>query len=165
MDEDKEVDQKYDIIEDMENELDQIERNVKEAKKEPEFKEIELNQLEKFITEQVEEINILRDNNQSMVSQIAENIRMENKIKYQDEIIKDLKEKLASGTVRNDELKKEDLVESNEEEENLKLHYEIKQLEKINGEKENQLEKLTTENKELEEKLKVMHLACPKGQA
>ena len=44
------------------------------------FKEKERNALEKLIGEQVEEINILRQNNQSMVIQISENVMMENKI-------------------------------------------------------------------------------------
>ena len=46
--------------------------------------------LEKLISEQVDEINILRDNNQSMVSQISENLRMEKQIYSQNRVIKDL---------------------------------------------------------------------------
>ena len=71
------LDQKYDLIDDMENELDQIERKFKETKNNLELKEVDLNRLEMLITEQVEEINILRDNNLSMVGQTAENIPME----------------------------------------------------------------------------------------
>ena len=88
------LNQKYDIIEDMENDLDKIEEKYKDAQKEIEFKDKELNELEKFISKQVEENNILQDNNQSMVSQIAENIRMEKKIKVQEGVIKELGEKL-----------------------------------------------------------------------
>ena len=88
------LNQKYDIIEDMENDLDKIEEKYKDAQKEIEFKDKELNELEKFISKQVEENNILQDNNQSMVSQIAENIRMKKKIKVQEGVIKELGEKL-----------------------------------------------------------------------
>ena len=87
------LDQKYDVIDDMENELDQIEKKLKETKKNLESKETDLNKLEVLIHEQVEEINILRDNNQSMVRQIADNIRMEKKIGVQDDVIKELKKK------------------------------------------------------------------------
>ena len=54
------------------------------------MKEVDLNRLEMLITEQVEEINILRDNNLSMVGQIAENIPMEKKIGVQKDVIKEL---------------------------------------------------------------------------
>ena len=47
-----------------------------------------------LISEQVEEIDVLRDNNLSMVNQIAENITMEKKIKVQNAVIKDLTDKL-----------------------------------------------------------------------
>ena len=65
------------MIDDMENELEQMERKFKETKKNLELRETDLKKLEVLIHEQVEEINILRDNNQSMVRQIADNIRME----------------------------------------------------------------------------------------
>jgi chromosome segregation ATPase len=137
----KKLDQKYDLIEDMENELENIERKLKESQKEIELKETDLNQLKILITDQVEEINILRDNNQSMISQIAENIQMENQIKSQDEVIQDLEEKLSSGTHQYVGWKE---AESDEEEENRKLQEEIKKIVKINAEKANELEKLET---------------------
>ena len=75
LDEDKEekhylknkLDQKYDMIDDMENELEQMERKCKETKKNLELRETDLKKLEVLIHEQVEEINILRDNNQSLI--------------------------------------------------------------------------------------------------
>ena len=82
------MNQKYDMIEDMENEIDQLEHRYKEAKNENEAKEKELNELEKFIGEQVEKIMFLKDNNESMVSQISANIRMERKIGVQERRIK-----------------------------------------------------------------------------
>ena len=51
-----------------------IEEKYEKAKNEIELKDRERN-------EQVEEINILRDNNQSMVTQIAENVMMEKEIR------------------------------------------------------------------------------------
>jgi hypothetical protein len=48
-----------------------------------------------LISKQVEEINILIDNNQSMVSQIGENIRVEKKINVQEAVIKELCENSA----------------------------------------------------------------------
>ena len=79
-----------------------------------------------LISEQVEEINFLRDNNLSMVNQIAENITMEKKIKVQNAVIKDLSDKLYVET--NKEIH-EVAVESD------KLLQEVDYLEKENKEK------------------------------
>ena len=121
------LDQKYDVIDDMENELDQIEKKLKETKKNLESKETDLNKLEVLIHEQVEEINILRDNNQSMVRQIADNIRMEKKIGVQDDVIKELKEKVNNV---NDMKTDEDIKERN------RLFKEVESLKKENEDKE-----------------------------
>ena len=74
------LNQKYVIIEDMECDLDRAEEKCKDVEKQLQFKDKELDELEKFIGEQAGEMNVLRDNNQSMVSQISENIKMEKKI-------------------------------------------------------------------------------------
>ena len=146
------LDQKFDFIEDLENDLEHVEIKLKEAQKKFELKEKEFNQLKMLITDQVEEINILRDNNQSMIGQIAENIQMENKIKYQDELIKDLNENLSSETAS---WKKENC---DVEQQNTKLQKEIKEIERMNAEKAKELKKLETENKELEIKMVVLEL-------
>ena len=39
-------------------------------------------------------MNVLRDNNQSMISQISENVRMEKKIKVQAEVIRELQDRI-----------------------------------------------------------------------
>ena len=65
------LDQKYDVIDDIENELDKAERKLKEAKEHLEAKEKEFEKLKMLIIEQVDEINILRDNDQSMITQIS----------------------------------------------------------------------------------------------
>ena len=81
----KKLDQKYDIIEDMENEIENNEEKYREVNKELGLAERKLKSLENLITEQVEEINILQDNNQSTISQISENVMMEKKISRADE--------------------------------------------------------------------------------
>ena len=101
-----------------------MERKLKEVKENLEQKETELNQLEIVISEQVEEINVLRDN--ILSNQIAENITMEKKIKVQNAVIKDLSDKL--------------YIETNKEihevkEERDKLLQEVDYLEKENKEK------------------------------
>ena len=60
--------------------------------------------MDKFIGDQVEEINILKDNNESMVSQILENIRMERTIGVQERVIKELKDKV-NGEIDEESLK------------------------------------------------------------
>ena len=75
------------MIDDIEHELDKTEHRYEEAKNEVGLKEKELNDLEHFVTKQVGEMNIMRDNNYSMVSQIAEKIQMEKKINVQKEVI------------------------------------------------------------------------------
>ena len=138
------LDQKYDIIDDMENELDQIEMKLKETKNNLELKELDLNRLEMLITEQVEEINILRDNNLSMVSQIAENIQMEKKIGVQKDVIKELKGKLKN---TNDMQSDADIDERD------RLFREVESLKKENRDKEVVLESLETECSDLNQKL------------
>ena len=141
----RKVDQKYDIIEDVEDELDKMEQKYEDAKKQLELKEKDINALEMLISEQVEEINILRDNNQSMVSQIGENIRMEKKMKVQEAVIKELSEKVKCET--NDEL-----IEITSERDKLLL--EVKHLEQENEEKLKTLETFEKENQILKDDLK-----------
>ena len=81
----KKLDHKYDIIEDMENEIENNEEKYREVNKELGLAERKLKSLENLITEQVEEINIIHDNNQSTISQISENVMMEKKISRADE--------------------------------------------------------------------------------
>ena len=71
------LEQKRDVIHDLEQDLEMYERKRKENEENLDSKERELNDFEKIISEQAEEINALRDNKQSIVSQIAENIYME----------------------------------------------------------------------------------------
>ena len=77
---------KREIIEDMETELDKFETRSKDEKNKIALNEKELDELQEFIAKQVEEINILRDNNLSMVSQISENLRMEKQIDIQNKV-------------------------------------------------------------------------------
>ena len=153
------LDKKYDLIEDIENELENVERKLREAQEKVKIKETEFSNLTMLITDQVEEINILRDNNQSMVGQISENIQMENTIKHQNELLRDLKQKLALGTVENDAHKKAKM----DDEENLKLQKEIKELQNINAEKAKELEKLANGNKVLEAKLEELESGIVEG--
>ena len=80
------LDLKRDIIEDLENEMERKVVEMNELRNDLDSKEKGLDLLEKFIKDRVEEINTLRDNNQSMVSQISENIMMERKINIQNEV-------------------------------------------------------------------------------
>ena len=88
------LDNKRDMIDDLEYEIEKKGDECVKLKKSLEMKELDFNKLEMLIIEQVEEINILRDNNQSMVSQIAENLRMEKKISIQKEKIDKLKDEM-----------------------------------------------------------------------
>ena len=135
------INQKYDMIDDMEHDLDKNKEELKDLKKQIESKDYKVNALEKLILDQVDEINILRDNNQSMVVQISENIRMEKKLNVQDAVIKDLAERLKVGTNE----------ETDEETERLIL--EVKHLEIENGEKLKLLQIIELENTVLKEKL------------
>ena len=93
----------------------------------------------------MEEINILRDNNQSMVIQISENVRMEQKINVQSKVIKELKEKLNGRSEH-----------QNQEEELFKLVEEIKQVKDINEEKEIKLENVSKECEAVQANLKIL---------
>ena len=104
------LEHKRDVIHDIEHDLELYERKNKETNQELDSKEKELKHLERFISEQVEENNVLRDNNQSMVSQIAENIQMEKKLNIQERIIKELQKKLQDDV--NAEVIEDSLIQS-----------------------------------------------------
>ena len=74
--------------------LNKLKKKQNITKNELECKENEYKQLESFASEKLEEIEIVRDNNQSMISQISENVRMEKKISIQNKIISELKDNL-----------------------------------------------------------------------
>ena len=97
--------------------------------------------MERFISEQVAENNVLRDNNQSMVSQISENIQMEKKLNIQERIIKELQKKL------------EDDVNTEVIEDRDRLLKEIQTIEKENKDKIELLRNIEKEKETLKEKL------------
>ena len=138
---------KRDVIEDMETELDKLERITLNDKKKLELKDKDFHRLEMLIFEQVEEINILRDNNLSMVSQISENMRMEKLISIQNKVIKDLEDRLKDAEKVDITLEVDKLLL---EIENLQQENEVKVKLLQNIEKENQILKdnLKTEQDE-----------------
>ena len=138
------LENKRDIIDDLENEIDKKDDEYKKIKKDFEMKEEEYENLEKFVTERVEEINILRENNESIISQISENIRMERKIGVQESVIKELKDKLK----HTNDIKIE--VHINERD---RLFKEVESLKKENADKEFALKSLDNECSDLKEKL------------
>ena len=76
-----------DMIEDLEHKLGKSEEFLNDSRMQTENNERELKALEKLVEEQVEEINILSDKSHSMVAQISENMRMENKIIVKNKVI------------------------------------------------------------------------------
>ena len=138
----KKIDQKYDVIDDLEHDLDKVDEKFNITKKELESKENEYKELEKFASEKLEEIEILRDNNLSMVSQISENVRMEEKLKIQNKIINKLKDELREKSEF--QYQQEDLQ---------KLIDDIEHLKNINEEKEAQIADVAKENEQLKVKL------------
>ena len=134
---------KREIIQDMETELDKFETRSKDEKNKIALNEKELDELQEFIAKQVEEINILRDNNLSMVSQISENSRMEKQIDIQNKVIKDLKDRLKDA-------EKVDLTMEVE-----KLLLEVENLQKENEEKVKLLQNIEQENQTLADNLKI----------
>ena len=130
----------------MECDLDRAEEKFKDVEKQLQFKDKELDELEKFIGEQAGEMNVLRDNNQSMVSQISENIKMEEKISVQGKVITELKEKL-----------KEQSAYPKDQEEVQKLSKDIEHLKTVNGEKVFEIEKISRINENLKAQLDVLH--------
>ena len=125
--------------------LNKLKKQTNITKNELECKENEYKQLESFASEKLEEIEILRDNNQSMISQISENVRMEKKISIQNKIISELKDNLG-----------EKHEFQNNQEDILNLVDDIKHLKEINEEKEFQLENISREHAELKFKLASM---------
>ena len=150
------LDNKRDIIDDMEVELDRFETNFKDAKKAVVLKEIEIDDLERCVAQQLQEISVLKENNDSMVNQISENIQMEKKISIQNGIINELRLKL--DTVRDvnetEFTKERDEEMKSLEREVLKLASEVKELELENKDKISRLDCLQTENETLKEGIK-----------
>ena len=135
------LEHKRDVIHDIEHDLELYERKNKETNQELDSKENELKHLERFISEQVAENNVLRDNNQSMVSQISENIQMEKKLNIQERIIKELQKKL------------QDDVNTEVIEDRDRLLKEIQTIEKENKDKIEHLRNIEKEKETLKEKL------------
>ena len=131
------------------------ERKFEDAKKAVILKEIEVDELERVIYQQSEEITVLKDNNDGMISQISENVRMEKKIFIQNGIIEEIKGKLydvkeiEETNLRNIDAKNEELKT-----EVANLEKEVKELEEVNKEKVNMLESIEAENKILKDTLR-----------
>ena len=137
------LNQKYNMLDDLEHELDRNEEKLKDSNKQIESKEYAVKVLEKLISEQVDELNILRDNNQSMVSQISENLMMEKRIGVQNQVIKDLEYRL-------NDAEKLDITKEVDE-----LLLEVENLQKENEEKVKLLEDFEKENQILQGNLKL----------
>jgi len=137
------LNQKRNVIDDIEHDLEMSERENEEAKKVIDSKVKELDDMGKFIAKQGEEMAILQDNNQSMVSQIAENIRMEKKLEIQDKLIKELKA----------ELKERDRKSFNTNEDMEKLQNEIEELQVTNKEKVKLLKSMSDDYEKIRDKL------------
>ena len=144
---------KRDIIDDMEIELEKYENKLKDAlkkidiqNKELEIKEMDLEAFEVFVKKQVDEINILADNNQSMVKQISENIMMEKCIDIQNGVIKELQGRLKFENSESDE--KAELTTEVD-----KLILENEQLQRENEEKAKCIKSVEKEKEVLEDKL------------
>ena len=149
------LENKRDVIDDMEIELNGYERKFEDAKKAVILKEIEVDELERVIYQQSEEIKMLKDNNDGMISQISENVRMEKKIFIQNGIIEEIKGKLYDVK----ELEETNLRDIDAKNEELKtevanLEKEVKELEEVNKEKINMLESIEAENKILKDTLR-----------
>ena len=147
------LDTKRDIIDDMEFELENFEKKQKGLKDKMELnekelikKETDLVAFEQFVTKQVEEINILKDNNQSMIKQISENVLMEKQINIQNGVIKELKQRL---TCKESELGVDLTKEVNE------LMIEVNNLQIENDKKMELLEQITKEREILKEDLQI----------
>ena len=127
--------------------MDKLERITLNDKKKLELKDKDFHKLEMLISEQVEEINILRDNNLSMVTQISENVRMEKRIDIQNKVITDLEDRLKDAEKVDITLEVDKLLL---EIENLQQENEVKVKLLQNIEKENQILKddLKTEQDE-----------------
>ena len=68
------------MIDDLEHEIDRNYDDLQKVKKTLEHKEKDVQNLEKCVLEKVDEIEILNDNNISMINQISENVNMEKRI-------------------------------------------------------------------------------------
>ena len=157
---------KRDIIDDMEIELNGLDSKLKDARKvigtqekELETKEKDLIAFEACVTEQVKEINILKDNNYSMVKQISDNVIMEKKIDIQKGVIKEIQDKLKNVEDENARKLSKELDEQKEtlEREVDRLSLEVRELEHKNNEKLSLLEDMEKTNAYLKEHLKLEH--------
>ena len=133
------LDQKYDTIEDLEYDLEQIEEKLKDAKKEANEKD-DLLTYQKNVSKNKE--RMISDLNGMRLESEEKYSKLEHQINDQDKVIVELKDKLE---------------EKNEfqyqHEEILKLIDDIKHLKDTNDEKEVQLEEFSKENELLKSKL------------
>ena len=122
-----------------------------------ENKETDLIAFEACVSEQVKEINILKENNFSMVNQISENIIMEKKIDVQKGVIKELQDKQKQVEDENTSKLNEELDEQKMtlEREVDRLLLEVRELELKINEKLSLLEDMDKTNACLKESLKL----------
>ena len=159
---------KRSIIDDNEYELDKFERDYTEIKEELESKVKELKDLEACLSDQDMEINILKENEQNCLFQTAKNIKLGKQVKDQNEVILALKHKSEVNekrmTIQSDLINelRQQMIEKgnstveNETDEIENLLRDIKHLEKINAEKERDIQNINCESEDLKERLNVL---------
>ena len=140
------LDYERDTNEEMENEIISKEEELHNVQKYVKNRDDTINKLDEIIAGRIEEINYLRENCADLAKQLPEAIILEETVKAQTNVIKELKDEQTQNKKNEHVLK----------EETEKLKEDIKILEKENKVKEELLENIKDENKEVQVKLKLM---------
>ena len=145
-----ELKKEREINADLEQQLNCKESEVEHLEKCMKTKEVIINDLENIVKERVvEEISVLRENNISPGTQIAEAINLEKKVTIQTNVIKELQDALKE---------KEKVLNVEMTDEIDKLVKEIEQLQRENEDKETILKSFNDEKDDLQNNVKTLEV-------
>ena len=144
-----ELKKEREINADLEQQLNCKESEVEHLEKCMKTKEVIINDLENIVKERVEEISVLRENNISLGTQIAEAINLEKKVTIQTNVIKELQDALKE---------KEKVLNVEMTDEIDKLVKEIEQLQRENEDKETILKSFNDEKDDLQNNVKTLEV-------
>jgi chromosome segregation ATPase len=135
------------INEELVDNLKRTDEEIKHLKKSVQNRDDIVNGLEEVLTERTNDIENLKENCETHVAQLGKKLILEQKLKIQNGVIKELKSQIKDSDKKTDGDKPEEIKT---------LMDEIEQLENENEQKENRLKKVNDENAIMQEKLKFL---------
>ena len=142
-----ELREEREINEELVDNLKRTDEEIKHLKKSVQNRDDIVNGLEEVLTERTNDIENLKENCETLAAQLGKELILEQKLKIQNGVIKELRSQIKDSDKKTDGDKPEEIKT---------LMDEIEQLENENEQKENRLKKVNDENAIMQEKLKFL---------